>query len=77
MKEAYRVLKTKGRFYIVDPTTDGKLMKLLDVVSRKIEKSHIKMYSTSEYETLFKQSGFKYIMSKKMFSSIKVHVGEK
>jgi ubiquinone/menaquinone biosynthesis C-methylase UbiE len=77
LKEAHRVLKPKGRLYIVDGTTDGILTRLIDKIARKIEKTHVKMYSTKEYETLFSQAGFKYIMSEKMWGPVKVHVGEK
>jgi len=77
LKESYRVLKPKGKIYIVDPTTDGFLMKLFDTIARKIEKSHVKMYSTQEYQTLFSNAGFKYLMKKKMWGPIKVHIGEK
>lgn len=77
LKEAYRVLKPKGRIYIVDPTTDGVLMRLFDAIAGKIEKSHVKMYSTKEYEALFSEAGFRYVMNEKMWGPIKVHIGEK
>ena len=77
LKEANRVLKPKGRIYIIDPTSDGFFMRILDKISRKLESGHVKMYSTKEYEAMFTQVGFRYVMSKSILSAEKAHIGEK
>jgi ubiquinone/menaquinone biosynthesis C-methylase UbiE len=81
LKEMYRLLKTGGRVFILDPTADLWIIKVADKILRLIEPEHVKMYSTSEFKSLITGSGLKYIDSDKIgiVDKIheKVHIGEK
>jgi ubiquinone/menaquinone biosynthesis C-methylase UbiE len=78
LSEAYRVLKQKGRIYVLDVTTDDFLTRWIDNLGRKIEKEHVKHYSTAEYKQMFFQAGLKYIQSKiLMLYPLKIHIAEK
>jgi len=78
--EAYRVLKQKGRIYILDVTTDDFITRWIDVLISKKEKGHVhvKQYNTAEYKQMFSRAGLKYIESKIILSyPLKVHIAEK
>ena len=77
LREAYRVLKPKGKVYILDTTANNFFMRILDRLSRKREAAHVKLYSTREFQTLFEKAGLHYTMSKPILSAIKVHIAEK
>jgi ubiquinone/menaquinone biosynthesis C-methylase UbiE len=80
LSEASRVLKSKGRIYILDPTADGFIMKMVNRWIKKKESEHVRLYSTLEYRTLFFKAGLNYVASKPimvLFNSMKVHIGEK
>jgi ubiquinone/menaquinone biosynthesis C-methylase UbiE len=75
--EVYRLLKLKGRIYILDVTADGFIMKMVDRRVRKKEREHVRFYSTREYQTLFAKAGLNYIASKLVWFPVKIHIGEK
>jgi ubiquinone/menaquinone biosynthesis C-methylase UbiE len=77
LREAHRVLKPKGRIFILDTTANNFFMRVVDGLSRKIEKAHVRLYSTREFQALFEQAGLSYMTSKPVFSAIKVHIAEK
>lgn len=77
LREACRVLKPRGRVYILDTTADGFLMRMLDRLSKKLEPAHVKLYSTQEYQAFFGKAGLHYVTSKPVVFSVKVHVAEK
>ena len=78
LSEAYRVLKPKGKFYILDGTTDDPITKWFDLLAKKMKKTHVKQYSTVEFKQMFSAAGFKYIENKTiLIYPIKVHIGEK
>ena len=77
VREAYRVLKPCGRIYILDTTADSSIIKMLDRLSKKIERSHVKIYSTQEYQSLFQRAGLNYSNGESIVFFIKIHVGEK
>jgi ubiquinone/menaquinone biosynthesis C-methylase UbiE len=76
LTEVYRVLRQKGRIYILDVTADDFFIKWIDRRFRKKEKEHVKFYSTTEYKSMFSQIGLKYIKSKSIYP-LKVHIAEK
>jgi ubiquinone/menaquinone biosynthesis C-methylase UbiE len=79
--EVYRVLKPKGRIYILDPTSDGLFAKMADKLVRRFEPGHVKFYSTQEYKTLFSNAGLDYVahmvLRRMIVLSLKVLIGEK
>lgn len=78
LSEAYRVLKPKGRIYILDGTTDDPITRLIDRLVKKIEKEHVKQYSTAEYKQMFSDAHLQYVMSRIIVSyPLKLHVAEK
>jgi len=77
VREAHRVLKPKGRIYILDVTADNFMMKILDRLSGKIEQGHVKIYSTREYQTLFESAGLHFLGYKSVMVSMKTLIGEK
>jgi ubiquinone/menaquinone biosynthesis C-methylase UbiE len=80
LAEVFRVLKSHGRFLILDATTDGPLVKIIDRFIRKRDHTHVKMYSTREYRAFFTQAGLKHVSSKSIWGpmmSMKVHIAEK
>ena len=78
LSEVYRILKQGGRIYILDGTTDDFFTKWIDTLARKIEKVHVKQYSTAEYKQMFSNAGLRYIESKIiMLYPLKVHIAEK
>ena len=76
LKEMYRLLKSGGKLYILDPLADSWIIKFWDILAKLKEPGHIKFYSTKEFQRLFEQTGLKY-------SSVTtnwhqgIHVGEK
>jgi ubiquinone/menaquinone biosynthesis C-methylase UbiE len=76
LTEANRVLKQKGKIYILDITADNFFIKWIDRRHRKKEKEHVKFYSTIEYKDMFSQVGLKYIKSRSI-KYLKVHIAEK
>ena len=80
LAEVYRVLKPSGRFFVLDPTADLPIVKIVDKWIRKKDPTHVKMYSTREYQALFAQAGLNHISSKSIWGplvSTKVHIGSK
>lgn len=78
LSEAYRVLKQRGRIYILDGTPDDFITQWIEKAFLQLEKEHVKQYSTSEYRKLFSGSGFKYLGNKTIvLYPLKVHIGEK
>jgi ubiquinone/menaquinone biosynthesis C-methylase UbiE len=77
VREACRVLKPQGRIYILDVTADGFLTRILDRLAEKLERGHVKIYSTREYRSLFEKAGLLYVTNKSILPSLKIHIGEK
>lgn len=77
LKEMYRLLKTGGKVYILDPTADIWVIKIIDKLIHFFENGHVKMYSTKEFKELIVDSGLKYEGRKIIRISQKVHIGQK
>jgi ubiquinone/menaquinone biosynthesis C-methylase UbiE len=74
LQEAYRVLKPKGRIFIVDPTRDGIMKMVFRFIREKTAKSY---YSSKEFKELLQRAQFKDIVSKTFWYPEKVHIGQK
>jgi hypothetical protein len=70
-------LKPRGRIYILDVTADGSLTRILDILAMKLERGHVKICSTKEYQSLFEKAGLLYVTNKLILPSLKIHIGEK
>lgn len=77
VKEACRVLRPHRKLYILDFTADNFIMKIGDKLSKILEPSHVKMYSTQEFKTLYRNAGMIYLRSQSLFWSSKIHIAEK
>jgi len=77
LTEMHRLLKTRGRVYILDPTADNWLVKLIDKLGEWFEPEHVKLYSTEEFRSLFSVAGLKYVATEVINNREKIHVGEK
>jgi ubiquinone/menaquinone biosynthesis C-methylase UbiE len=77
LREVHRVLKPRGRIYVLDVTADGFITRMLDRLANKLEPDHVKLYSTQEYQTFFGEAGLDYVTSRSVVLSMKVHIAEK
>lgn len=77
LKEMYRLLRPGGKLYLLDPTTDGIMMKIIDKILKATDKAHVKMYSTKEFKKMYSEAGFNYLRNNSILGPVKVHVGEK
>ena len=77
MKEIYRLLKIGGKIYILDPTADIWIIKIIDKLIKLFEPEHVKFYSTKEFKKLIIDAGLKYEGHKTIRMYQRVHVGEK
>ena len=76
LNEIYRILTPNGKIYIMDPSADITLIKILDSIVRRKEAAHVKFYNTKEYKSFFEKSNIKYIESKTVFLE-KIQIGQK
>lgn len=78
LSEAMRVLKIKGKLFILDGTPDDFITKWIEKWLAKLEKEHVKQYSTLEFIKMFSTAGLKYLMSKIiLIYPVKLHIAEK
>jgi len=77
LKEMYRLLKIGGRVYILDPTADTWITKIIDKLAILFGHGHLKFYSSKEFKEFIIGAGLKYEGHKTLRISQKVHIGEK
>ncbi len=77
MNEIHRLLKSGGKVYILDPTTDTLFGKLVDKIVKMFEPEHVRMYSTREFKAMFAGAGLTYICTEIVKSFDKIHIAEK
>lgn len=77
LQEMYRLLKSGGKVYVLDPTADTWLIKFIDKIIKMVEPEHVKIYSSREFQGLFAGAGLKYLNSKIMNGRDTIHIGEK
>ncbi len=78
LAEMYRLLKRGGRLFILDPTADDWIRKTADKFVPLFEPEHVKMYSTKEFQRMFRDAGLRDMTSDETRATSKeIHVGEK
>ncbi len=77
LREMRRLLKPGGKLFILDPTADTRLIRLFSKFAKAIEPDHVKLYSTSEFQGMYKAAGLKYTGTQIINFHQKVHIGEK
>ncbi len=78
LAEMHRLLKKGGMLFILDPTADSWAYRVADKAVKIIEPEHIKMYSTKEFEQMFRDAGLRTITSEEIRATSKeIHAGEK
>jgi ubiquinone/menaquinone biosynthesis C-methylase UbiE len=77
LKEIFRLLKSGGKIYVLDPTADHWILKMIDGIIKLFEPEHVKLYSTKEFQNLFANAGLKYVRTKIIRFHQKVHIAEK
>jgi len=77
LDEMYRLLRSGGRVFVLDPTADTWVTKIADKIIRIVEPEHVKMYSTREFQQMFNQAGLKYSNFKPVNGRESIHIGEK
>jgi ubiquinone/menaquinone biosynthesis C-methylase UbiE len=77
VEEASRVLKPHGKLLVLDAAADSSILALLDWFMKKIEKGHVKIYSTSEFKVFFQKAGLCYVSGKSIAPAVKIQIGEK
>lgn len=76
LKEMYRLLKSGGKLYILDPLADSRVIKFWDGIAKLLEPEHVKIYSTKEFRQLFEQAGLKHTSVTTDWHQ-GIHIGEK
>jgi ubiquinone/menaquinone biosynthesis C-methylase UbiE len=77
MGEIFRLLKTGGKVFILDPAADSWLYKLADKIIKIFENQHVKIYSSKEFGAFMTDAGLKYTGYKIVGVKQKVQIGEK
>ncbi len=77
LKEMHRLLVPSGRVYILDPTADSRLIRVLDRVMRFFESAHVRLYSSAEFQSMYHEAGLNYVRRVEISPHQIVHVGEK
>ncbi len=77
LNEMYRLLKKGGEIYILDPTADTRIAKVVDKIIKLVEPEHVKLYSTKEFQQLFENAHLRYAASETIKANSKVHAGVK
>ena len=77
VNEMKRLLKPGGKTYILDPTADTRIVKFANRIIKLIERAHVNLYSTKEFEQMITNAGLNYAGSKTIERQERVHIGKK
>jgi ubiquinone/menaquinone biosynthesis C-methylase UbiE len=77
MAEIHRLLRTGGKIYILDPTADYWIIKVVDKILTIIEPEHVKIYSSKEFRNLMTNAGLTYAGCHIIDKQHKIQIGEK
>ena len=77
LKEMYRLLKTGGKLYLLDPTVDNWMIRQIAKGMHIFIRDIVNLHTSKEFGKIITRAGFKYIGTEKIKWNQKVHVGEK
>jgi len=77
LKEMYRLLKTGGRLYLLDPTVDNWVIRQIAKFMHLFIRDKVNLYTSKEFRIIITRAGFNYIGTEKIKFNQKVQVGEK
>ncbi len=77
LKEIHRILKSNGKFYLLDPCTDSLFVRKINSWLQQKEKAHVAFYSTKEISILFSKSNLLHQVKKTKFKILKLYIGKK
>jgi ubiquinone/menaquinone biosynthesis C-methylase UbiE len=77
LKEMHRLTKPQGKVYILDPSIDFWIAKVLAKVFHLFDRAHVRLHSTKEFEKMIARAGFNYSGTKIIKWHQKVQLGEK
>lgn len=78
--EMARTLKPKGKLHIMDGTADSFAVRWWDRKLMQKQSDHIKLYSSSEFQELYRTAGLVYLGTKRSaypLIPVKIHIAEK
>lgn len=73
----YRLLKTGGRLYLLDPTVDNWVIRQIAKFMHLFIRDKVNLYTSKEFRIIITRAGFNYIGTEKIKFNQKVQVGEK
>ena len=77
MNEIFRLLKSGGKVFILDPAADSWIYKVADKIIKYVEPQHVKMYSSKEYEAFMTAEGLRYCGYRIITGKQKIQTGIK
>lgn len=77
LQEMFRLLRPGGKTFILDPTADGGMMKMIDKFLKLTDRAHVKTYSTREFEKMMSNAGLVYLENQIVMGPVKIHTGKK
>jgi ubiquinone/menaquinone biosynthesis C-methylase UbiE len=77
LAEMVRILKNKGRIYILDVGKDTFIFSFVNWIAKKTEPEHVNLYNTKEFKKLFSEANLSYVSTKLVLPLLMVRIAEK
>lgn len=77
LKEMYRLLKTGGKLYLLDPTVDNWMIRQIAKGMHLFIRDKVNLHTSKEFGMIFARAGFNYIGAERIKWNQQVQVGEK
>ena len=77
LKEMHRLLKPKGKVYILDPTVDNWVIRQIAKCMHLFIRDKVNLHTSKEFGTIIARAGFNYLGAERIKWNQKVQVGEK
>lgn len=69
LREMRRLLRPAGKVHILDPTADSWFLRIANKIVKRFERTHVKMYSTREFQDMFREAGLEYVDTRALYLS--------